>query len=685
MRFVNLFIFGFIFYSNLYSEGMDLLSFSSQTQRVDFVSEHAFYNEATGDLHLSSNVIINQISENNLIIKRIKSEDVKIYTSSHLAIFDTDFSIEDSSGIIMGSKGYYNYDSFDGYMENGVSYMKKFIFKGKKIEIKKGKFLYKSANITTCDKTPPHYHIYASRAYIYPGSRFLSYNNLFYLGKYPIFYFPVIYKPLGEGTPILSQFYPGSDGRNGFYIKSNYIYKFTKYTKLKVFIDYFARKGWGTGTEYDHYNSEKNITSISYYRIDEFGKAGVRWGLNGGMWHLIRKDATTSLYVQDYFRLLSDPYFNNDFFRSNPFTISKDKQASIALTYNTPRTTSRLSTSIKYDATADDKFVSNYVTVPRLDLQIVPIRFASLYHSFSFYAENAKNYTTYYQKNMGLNYTVSKPISISKKFIFNPSAFFYQKLYFSTSSANSDIWQNRYGYDLNLRHLNSWGNIDLDLYTLRRNKINTLKLDTSAADKGIEEKNLSSSLFFMKDSNSYMRFSGKYDLKDYDSEPGFKKRLYPFLGELYKKVKNVEFFLQDSYHISKGNRYLISQLNIGDENQYFNVGVANYADNKKRYIISNALSFYLPYFRSWRAELAVRYAIDFALEKNRVDIFEKELTLYKDFHDFRTKFNLRVRRDVKEFFAYITLKMNDPYKNEELDKEADYYWRPWRKKGDTRD
>ncbi len=665
----------------------DIASISTNTKRVEFESGFASYDSKGSIVKLSSSVLVRQVSKDDIIVRTIKSEELTFNADKTLIVMDSTFEINDSTGVIKAASGYYNYSSNQGEIKDGVSYIGRFILRGKKINIKDGSYLYRNASFTTCDLPNPHYRIGAYKINLVPGKYFLAYSTVFYIGKVPVFYFPVIYKPLGKGTPVLSQFYPGYDERNGFYIKSNYIYRFDLYTRFKVFLDYFSKKGFGMGTEIDYYRPEKNITSLSFYRIKEYGEDSQRWGINGGTWHSLKSGAQ-SAYFQTYARLLSDPKFNNDFFRSNPFAVSSDKQGGAAFTYNTGKTTTRLSYYTKYvSMNSDTGFYKENETVPRLDFNTAQIKMHGLpfLNTWSFYAENIKENTPYYQKRFYGAWNISMPVKIYGTFNFYPEIFYSQNLDISTSSTNSDQWIGHYGTRLNLRKSQHWGSIDISFYSMRRNSINKMQLDRSAYDKGVENQELNYSIFWIKSSNSYLRLSSGYDLKSYDDYKSFKKRMFPLSFETYIGGHGKEIFVYDSYDIDRGNKSFISQLNLGNEKDYFSMGLANYSDDSSKWIVSNGLGFTLPIRGNWRTELILRYCIDSVDKRFNAYFFEKSAVVYKDFHDFRTKFHIRTRRDVKEFFLYITLKMNDPYRSDEVSKKADYFWRPWRKPGENRD
>jgi len=688
MRFIYIFLLIFSFAQKGYTFN---IYYSTGINRVEFQSGYARYDDNTHFILLSTDVVVYHLSDENKIIRTIKTQDMSINLSSSIINMNSPFVLYDSSASIIANSGKYNYQDYYGEIDNGMVYMNKFIFRGKKIEISKDKYIYKNASVTTCDLDKPHYHISASRIYLIPGKHFFAYNTLFYLGKVPIFYFPVIYKPLGEGTPVISQFYPGYDERNGFYIKSNYIYKFDRYTKLKLFLDFFSKKGLGTGTEFDYFKPDINKTSFSFYRIREYGDKTDRWGINGGSWLSLNKlnfSGAKDLYFQGYFRLISDPSFNNNFFRSNPFAVSSDKQAGASLTYKTMSTLTRISSYVNYTSTKNyEGFEKSYEAAPKIEFQTNPIKFKKIpfFNTYSISLENSMDNTPYYQKKGNASWNISQPVSIYKNISFYPDFFYNQNIFFSTSSNNRDIFIGRYGADINLRY--SFKNSDLDLkyYTLIRNKANTTKRDTEAIDKGIEERYLFSSLFFIRNSSNYFRIYTKYDLKDYVFSKDFIERFYPINFEFYRKINDFEFYLQESYSLTQGNKYIMLQLNTGNNKNYFNMGIANYSNNKHKYILSNSMGFIPPILKSWQAEFKMNYSIDFSGKPVDFNFFDKELILYKDFHDFRTKFNMRVRKGVKEFFVYITLKMNDRYRRDEIDRQADSFWHPWRKEGEFRD
>jgi hypothetical protein len=602
--------------------------------------------------------------------------------------------MNDSSGTIYGKSGVFDYAAHTGYINDGSFAYGGFFFSGRRVELSPGRYLYKKARLTSCDKTPPHFHINASRIYLVPGRYFLTYNNFFYLGRVPIFYFPVLYKPLGGGTPFVSSFHFGHDDRSGYFVKSTYAYKFNPQTRGKLYLDYFSKKSFGTGGELDYQEKEKTNADISMYRIRESGTEHDRWGLNGGYWHSLtnfNESDKVSYYSQSSFRLLSDPEFNNDYFRANPFAVSPDKQANLAFTRRSNTTVTRLSAATQYTRSADlVSFEKSYESAPRLDFQKLPFTIGKIpvLNSFTGYFENAKEPgVAYFQRKGRGAWTVSKTVPLVRSLTLLPSASYDQSLFIATSSRNTDQWIGRYGAGANMRYDRLWGSLDLGYSYLARMRVNRLGKERDSADKGEELRSLSSQLFITPTYTTYFKAGAAYDMRN-GVGGSFSRRLSTTTVEFYHAPrKNLDIYLQDSYRFGDGNKSFVAQLYSGDEKNYLGVGLAHYSTQPHDYIMNQMMGFRVPWAQSWRAEGVLRYnLVHFTGPGDKtVKFFEKGLVLYKDFHDFHTSWHFMVRRGVNEFHFLISLKMNDKGKRDPLEDSARNDWHPWRKDGELRD
>ncbi len=668
---------------------------STGTHRVSFEADEAAFNEYTRVINLQGNVRLEELSPAGKQQKLIRARSLTVNMDSRTVVSPADFVMDDDTGTIYGKSGFMDYGSESGRINNGRFAYRSFIFKGKVVAFDKDSYTYKRASLTSCDVEPPHYLLRASRIYLVPGRYFLAYNTVFFLGRIPIFYFPVLYKPVGGGTPFVSIFRPGYDQRNGLFIKSSYVFRVNPETRAKLYLDYFEKRGFGTGGELDFRRPEKDITDVSLYRIREYGSARDRWGMNGGYWHLFNRfneSDPAQYYSQGFFRLLSDPKVNNDFFRSNPFAVSPDEQASAALTRKTSYTVTRLSAYGRETNSADySTFRKANSSIPRLDFNTVPFSVLHLpvLNSFTAYFENARDAgADYTQKRGDAVWTVSQALPIVRHITLSPSVFYDQSILISTVPGKDDTWTGRYGGGATLRYDRLWGSFDLGYAYKRRLQHNKLQEDTQAPDRGQETNSVLSQLFVMPRFNTYYKLSTSYDLRTY-YDGSFQKRLAPITAEIYYAPRPmVDIFATETYSLSGGSKSFVTQVNVGDKENYIGGGIANYSTAPHDWIFSNVFGFRPWRGSGWRAEAVLRYRLraEGRFSYGDLTFFEKGITLYRDFHDFRTKWDFRERSGgVREFFFYVNLKISEPARKDDLEDRSREFWHPWRKEGEVRD
>lgn len=668
---------------------------STGTHHVSFDADEAGFNEYTRVINLKGDVKLQEFSPEGKELKLIRARELSVNMASRTVTAPSDFVMDDDSGTVYGKSGFYNYGSDSGFVRDGSFQYQGFIFKGRSVSFGPKGYVYKKASFTSCDREPPHYHLSSSRIYLAPGRYFLAYNNIFYLGKIPILYLPVVYKPMGRITPFVTILRPGYDKRNGAFVKSTFLYRAGPRTRAKVFLDYFSRRGIGTGGELDYRKPEKDITDISVYRIREYGMNKDRWGISGGYWHLFNRfneSDPAQYYSQGTFRLLSDPKVNNDFFRSNPFAVSPDEQASMAVTRKTNYTITHLSAAGTETKNADSTaFHKAGSAIPRLDFNTVPFKVLKLpvLNTFSAYAEDARDSTSTYTQQRGeMNWTMTQSVRLGRRFSLTPSAFYDQSVSVSTDSAGRVDWVGRYGGGGTLRYDRLWGSLDLGYAYKRRLRPNGLPDDSGAPDKGQETSSILSQLFVIPAPNSYWKVSTSYDVRTYYTA-GFNRRLQPITAELYYSPRpDLDIFATETYSVYSGTRSFVAQANYGNAVNYVGGGIANYSTDGRSWVISNTFGFRPRASSSWRLEGVLRYRLmlDGGLNAGDVRFFEKALTLYKDFHDFHTKLDFRERSGgVKEIFFYVNLKMNAPVPKDNLEEKSREYWHPWRKEGEERD
>lgn len=678
------------------AQAYDLPS-STGTHRVEFEADEAVFNENTRQISLSGMVRIQEKDKDNLVMKLIRAKEATVDMEKKTVVSPSDFVIDSSTGSIYGKSGMINYGDNTGTIRDSRFSYGNYVFRGKEVSFDNHKYVYRNSSITSCDKEPPHYTLRTSVIKIVPEHYFLAYNCLLYIGKVPVFYFPVLFKPDGEGTPFTTYLFPGYDSRNGPYLKTNLVYKINREAKVKAYLDYFTKKGLGTGMEFDFRRPEKNISNISLYRIRESGESFDRWAVTGGYWHSFNnfnESATAHYYSQAYFRLMSDPEFNNHYFRDNPFAVSEDKYASVAFTRQSKYTITRISArrrDLKPEDTLQD-FIREEEHTPRLDFFTVPFSIfkAPWLNSFNTYIEKGRDhFWEDYQTKGKAEWTVYKSIPIVKHITFAPSAFASETMLLSTDTANADQWIGRYGGKLNLRFSQKWGSFDIGYAHTQRTISGTWKDDLSAEDKGQERREIYADMFIVPNYKTHFRAKAGYDNRNYFDAQA-RQRMTPLVAELsYSPSDKYNIFIQDTYDFYGSTNSFIMQGRAGNNENYYGLGISKYseaADDDGAWLFHNTFGLKLYPTATWRLEGILRIrAVAAKGSSDSLNFFEKTLTLHKDFHDFRTRLSFRSRPGgVKDVFFIISLKMNEAHK-EDLEEKAREYWRPWREPGAARD
>ena len=665
--------------NSIYANGI-----SYDVEKIEFTSGYASYDSSKTLVSISTDAIINILDENDNIIFKIRTDYAEVDLSSSTISFSS-FTIETSSVYIQGYTGDYNIETGWGKVFLPYTRYDRFILKSRSADIYKTKQIYHRAYMTTCDMPKPHYKITSSRITLSPKRYILSYNNVFYLGDVPIFYLPVLYKPLGEGTPLISQFYPGYDERNGFYIKSNYTYRISKHHKVRAYLDYYSKKGFGNGGEFFGYRSDVFKYNLSYYRINEYGKDPIYWGINGGVWYNLFSNKERSLYFQSFARLPSDPNFNNNYFRSNPFIISHTRQWDLSFTYQLPMSYLRLKASVLYNS-RDGSFHKYEEVLPKVEYQMLTkkVSFLPLSHSLYLSMENTRYDGKYFQKHSKANYSLYKSVNFSKSISGYTSLSTEFDVLFATAPSGSNTTITRYLLNSSLRY--SVGRVSVDfIYKGQfRSEVNKFVIDSGSSDGGIEMSRFFSKVMFINSLAEYFSLETSYDFNAHNHHLPFSKRISPLSVEYYKLFSNYELYFKESYSFRTGHKNFVANMSTHLEKNYLKVGFANYDNHKERLILSTILGYNPLPTKGWYGEFGFRYYLDLSKDM-RLKFFEKNIAINKEFHDFNTKFTFRSIKGNNEFFFYITMKMNDPYRKDSLDSEIDKEFRPWRRFNEERD
>lgn len=661
-----------------------------------FTADEAEYDKANDTIHLKGRVKLSEKERGGGVAPRtMRAGELHIRVSSRIVVSPGEVLVEEGSNAIYGKSGWFNTSSHEGALSGVAAAYKPWRVEGESLEIKNRRHVYTKAVLTSCDMFPPHYRIKISRLTIIPERRLFATNAVFYLGKVPVLYSPFFYKSLRPDPPFVTKLRPGYDERNGLYLKTSTFHRFNDKTTGKLFLDYFSRRGLGTGGEVDYNDPENFRGNVSGYRIREYGTPSDRWGVGGGHWQKI----SPAYYSQSQFKLLSDVYFNNDFFRRNPFAVSPDMNASAAFVRQTSLTTTRLSFSRRDAQTSGtDRFHKVHESLPRLDFRTSPVAIKRLpvLHRFTGFFDNARpGGAGPFQKSAGGRWAVTQTIPVVRKVSIVPSGFYSENVSFSsrTAGGRKNLWIGLFGAGTNLRYDTLLGSIDIGYSYARRLKVNSFSLDSQSPDRGVESNRISFENFLRPSRRVYARVASGYDLINYRGYyPGVRERFDPVTGEIgYTPNPNFSVFARDEYDLKDGNISFFMQAEFGSSGtNHMGLGISHYSSSPSDYIVNQTVSLY-PCRRgrrcSWHVDAVLRYVASSpsGMRFSNVRLFGKSLVLYKDFHDFRTSWNFRVRPGVREFSFTMDLKFNNVTKVARQTPDSDKFWHPWRKEGEERD
>jgi len=123
------------------------------------------------------------------------------------------------------------------------------------------------SKVTTCDLEDPHYFLQAREVTIYPGDRLTAKNVVFWElnGRLPLFYWPWLTISLKEEQPDFMPSFGYSD-QKGWFIKTVNNY-FLEKGVGSFYLDYYSRRGLGTGIKHSYFPTEYSKGSLYLYLL----------------------------------------------------------------------------------------------------------------------------------------------------------------------------------------------------------------------------------------------------------------------------------------------------------------------------------------------------------------------------------------------------------------------------------
>jgi len=622
----------------------------------------------------------------------LRAEDLRLDMRTRRAKAEGSFELDDGLTVLRGRSGEFDLPSSAGTIEDVKAEYppwRVWAREGSLSGDRKGSF--RQALFTSCDGSPPHYFFRSSRLSIRPGKRLTATNVRFHVGRIPLFYSPFLWKSLDDERLLRTRFIPGYDKRNGLWLKTNTLFSITPSMYGKLFLDYYGNQGIASGSELQFHPSEEARGALYGYRIKEEDSQGERWTVLGSYYQTLG----SSFAVQGRLQAQSDPEVNNHYMRANAFRVTTELVNGAALVRRTRMTTTRLSYSrLDSGDPSTGGFRREKESYPRLDFQTAQLswkRVPALFTVTAFADNDMERERNFYQRSAGARVEATQTKRLARGVSLTPRVA-VRELYESRRDAPASFGSTRtyrdamtafYEAGTNLRVDTPIGDWDAGYVFERRFKVGAAQEDYGAPDHGIETNAVTLQHTWRPDRRLLMRTGSGYDFRVFrDRTLGFRDRVHPFVSDIVLLPRRgVQVSLRDSYALSNGNRAFTLQTDFGERpDNFFGVGLTHTKDRSDTYFSSTEAGWRPPRSR-WRMGGALREQVrtpgGFGLRGFQV--FEKELWLVRDFHDFYTKALIRFRPGgVSEGHIRIELRYDRKVERRVEKKDWEEEWFPWR-------
>ncbi len=630
--------------------------------------------------------------------------------------------IEDGKGgVVTGNNISVNYTTQDFKAKNMTTdYPPLRVLSAKEISSKNGKKILRHATVTCCDKPDPHYTLSVSKLSISPAQRVFGTNAVLRLNNVPVLYLPVFWRSLDSQKPWTTYVEFTQSNKTGFGVLTTTTFPEVLLLKPKLNLDYYTKSGLGMGGELAAVQSDKLRGTGEFYYINDHAdyqdfslNNSKRWGVQGGYWWELYDSSnhfnnpTGALYqFQTQFRMVSDPYFYDSFFRSNPYIFMPDQDTNFSLSRQTRKTTWRVNYQQKdLFVWSKQKYMAQERTLPEIKWAVLPFNDPWLKTASRFevnftntsnlqYDQNQIPSEGPYQRQLHAKWLTEKSLRLSRHFTLLPRVFYDQTATFADKSYdNKDAWVSRIGGDINLQTRSILGSTDIGYEFTKRLSTGTLASDQTSLDKGIERNHLYLKHYYRHASGTYVRFESGFNLSDstvnlrtgYLEELSWehlKTRIEPLVLETGYMSPGGMFtaFVQDQYDITKKNINFIAQTYLNIAEQSFGVGFNNFANyispDSKYQTQADRYTFTTTWgLRPQNSRWALDAGIDFSFYRQHFDSFNKLLRLSRQFHDAKVEATVRHRNDNLSFAVRFNILCGAG--NRKKDPNPDTYFYPW--------
>lgn len=657
---------------------------------LEYEADTVDYVEATSELHLRGHVRVKESTWT------IKGDELWLDTERRTGRSQGFLLVEDGVTALYGDSGEFDFGKQTGTLRGAHAGHTDWRVHSRSVTMSPGKKVdYHWTRFTSCSFDPkPHYHFRASRLTVKPKEYMLARNAVFYLGKIPLFYTPILYKSLKSRHTLRWRIQPGYDRRNGVFGRGTLITDHGPHVYSKLFADYYWSQGFGAGAELHRRKGEDSRAALFGYRIREKHNGQERWALLGDAYQAL----PSSFSLQGRLQTQSDADFNNHYARSSAFRVTQELINGGALTHQTRMTTTRLSYSRRDLALASKTdFIKQSESYPRLDFQTNSFKLGRLpwLNTVTAVADNTYQIgRPYLERKAAAEWEVTRTFPLMRGVSFQPKAA-YGQTYLNrfdrpvrSTETHIDAFVGRWRTEGVLRV----ATLDFTHQFRMRQIADKLAEDAAAVDHGVEQNRAGVQHTFRPRRDTLLRLQGGYDFRVFrDAEWGFRRRVEPFVADIAWTPKpDMSVTLRDEYSLDEGNRSFIGDARWDNGlGRLLAFGGAYNSFSPDQYVASTEFGL-ANASGTWRVGGALRAVMSSSGGAGNLHgfrLFEKELSIGRHFHDFQGRVLGRLRPGgVKEIQLRLDIKLPS-FNKEEANRERqrrdwEAEWFPERKSRD---
>jgi LPS-assembly protein len=635
--------------------GILLITLNVFAYEINIFADNLEYDEHSNQLLAKSNVIFEWEG------KKVFADYVEFDKKTVKA--HGNVKMEESGNTIYADSVTYNYDEKNGCIKETFGHQQpsNVFIHAKSMEMQnkdKDTYAINGIKLSKCDLDNPHVHIRAKHGKLILNKRLTIYNAVFYIGNFPVFYFPVFTKSLKNensfGSDLNFKIQPQFPDNKTMYLNMVISSALSKSLKGKFSTDFFKKSGNSHEIKID-YTAQDAIGSIFVSETNNLEK----WILMANYSHMINsiwsvrsrawvasKDIDNYSYEENKWNIW-DSFFSEFY----PYSHSYATVTRYGCDTN-------LNMTIKHKAYSRlDGHKGSYILLPYAELisysrnifmgiiQKFYFRYQNVYTQYqnnqSYYFDEYKSYdNSFYKSGSYLNYKLMRTFKFWNPFTLVPA------LKLELFPSRTDDFREtelgglftRYSGSLNIRfRVNDWMNWNSNYSLKAITKKNSLYIETSRDDYGIGKNFVSfnNNMYFGKQTMVQNSFS--YNLQQYRSNDIKNSRCSPFITEVICILNKSTIFAKQ---VQMLNPFRFGSLNldltIGQlDKAYLNFGAFYQRYNRfglyKNREINNTLGFGLCFTPKWRIDYNIKATIPFdSLSQDKID--EQELKISRDLH-----------------------------------------------------